>query len=120
MEQVINLKEKFSGITDYWNPRIAGELNGQHIKLARVRGEFIWHSHAEEDELFYVVSGKLVIELRDGSITLGPGDMTIIPRGVEHRPVAQPEAEIMMFEPASTVNTGEQRTDRTRLDLDSI
>ena len=109
----INLAEKLSEIQDYWNPRIAGELNGQHVKLAKVRGEFVWHRHQNEDELFLVLKGVLDLELRDGTVTLRPGEFFIVPRGVEHRPVAEEEVHLLMFEPASTLNTGNVRNERT-------
>ena len=104
--QKINLAEKFSLITEHWRPKVVGELNGQEVKLVKVRGEFVWHHHEIEDELFLVVRGALRIEFRDGAVTLGPGDMLVIPHGVEHRPVAEAETEILLFEPAATRNTG--------------
>jgi len=109
----VNLAEKLSEIQDYWNPRIAGELNDQHVKLAKVRGEFVWHRHQNEDELFLVLKGVLDLELRDGTVTLRPGEFFIVPRGVEHRPVAEEEVHLLMFEPASTLNTGNVRNERT-------
>lgn len=102
----VNLADKFAQIREHWSPRIVAELNGQHVKLAKLHGEFIWHSHAEEDELFLVIAGRLRIELRDGVIELGPGEMAVIPRGIEHKPVAAEETHVLLFEPASTVNTG--------------
>lgn len=102
----VNLAEKFSQIAEHWRPRVVGELNGQEVKLVKVRGEFVWHHHAAEDELFLVVRGALRLEFRDRAVTLGPGEMLIVPRGVEHRPVAEEEAEILLFEPAATRNTG--------------
>ncbi len=104
--QSINLADKFAQIRQTWSPRIVAELNGQHVKLAKLHGEFIWHSHAEEDELFLVIAGRLRIELRDGALDLGPGEMAVIPRGIEHKPVAAEETHVLLFEPASTVNTG--------------
>ncbi len=104
--RVIRLAEKFGGIAATWRPRIIAELNGQHVKLAKLRGEFVWHAHAAEDELFLVIAGRLRIELRDGALELGAGDLAVIPRGVEHRPVAAEEAHVLLFEPVSTVNTG--------------
>ena len=101
-----NLSEKLKGITDHWNPRIVGELNGQHVKLVKFRGEFVWHKHEHEDELFLVIKGSFVMELRDKSVTMREGDSIIIPRGVEHRPVAEEEVEVLLFEPAGTLNTG--------------
>jgi mannose-6-phosphate isomerase-like protein (cupin superfamily) len=112
MEKV-NVVEKLRLFSDHWHPRIVGELNGQYVKLAKVEGEFDWHQHANEDELFFVVSGCLTIKLRDRDITLEEGEFFIVPRGVEHRPVAEQEAHVMLFEPKSTLNTGEERTDRT-------
>lgn len=103
----INLAEKLRAFDDPWNPRIVAELNGQHVKLAKLKGEFVWHSHADEDELFFVVAGQLDMELRDGTVRLEAGDLFVVPRGVEHRPVAHEEAHVMMFEPASTLNTGD-------------
>ena len=112
--QKINLAEKFSGITEYRSPKIAGELNGQHVKLVKMKGEFIWHHHDDEDELFLVVKGKFVMELRTGNIEVNEGEFIVVPRGVEHRPVAAEEAHIILFEPAATVNTGNIRNDYTR------
>jgi mannose-6-phosphate isomerase-like protein (cupin superfamily) len=112
-KEPVNLAEKLSEIQDYWNPRIAGELNGQHVKLAKVRGEFVWHRHQTEDELFLVLKGVLCLELRDGTVTLRPGEFFIVPRGVEHRPFAEEEVHLLLFEPASTLNTGNVRNERT-------
>ncbi|MFH1764038.1 MAG: cupin domain-containing protein [Gemmatimonadota bacterium] len=109
----VNLAAKFSEIQDYWNPRIAGELNGQQVKLAKVKGEFVWHRHQNEDEFFLVLKGVLSLELRDGTVTLRPGEFFIVPQGVEHRPVAEEEVHLLMFEPASTLNTGNLRNERT-------
>jgi len=102
----INLADKFSRITEHWRPKVVAELNGQEVKLVKVRGEFVWHHHEVEDELFLVVRGVLRIEFRDHVVTLGPGELLVIPRGVEHRPVAPEEVELMLFEPAATRNTG--------------
>ncbi len=104
---VANLDEKFSLVRDQWSPRIVAQVNDYHVKIAKVQGEFVWHSHPETDELFFVHRGRLTIELRDGSVTLGPGELFVAPRGVEHRPVAAGECEIVMFEPAGTRNTGD-------------
>lgn len=109
----ISLDEKLAAIDDHWNPRIVAELNGQHVKLAKVRGEFVWHSHAGADELFLVLHGRLRLDLRDGNVVLGPGEIAVVPRGVEHRPVAEEETHLLLFEPAGTVNTGELRNERT-------
>jgi mannose-6-phosphate isomerase-like protein (cupin superfamily) len=113
----INLSEKFAAFADHWSPKIVGELNGQQVKLAKFQGEFVWHHHEHEDELFLVHRGRFRMELRDKVIELGPGDLIIIPRGVEHRPVADDEVEVMLFEPASTLNTGNLRNERTRDEL---
>ncbi len=118
--QKVNLEEKLNIFHDHWNPRIAGELNGQHVKLAKLKGEFIWHTHEQEDELFLVLKGSLKMELRDQTIELQEGEFLIVPRGVEHRPVAEEEVSILLFEPASTVNTGDQPGQRTRIQLDHI
>jgi mannose-6-phosphate isomerase-like protein (cupin superfamily) len=116
-----NLQDKFSQIQDFWNPRVAGELNGQQVKLAKFKGAFDWHHHEHEDEFFLVVSGSFEMHLRDKVITLNPGEFIVIPRGVEHRPVAPTEAEVLMFEPASTINTGNlDNSDLTRTDLQKI
>lgn len=112
--QKVNLVEKFSGITEYRSPKIAGALNGQHVKLVKMKGEFIWHHHDEEDELFLVVKGKFLMELRTGDIEVNEGEFIVIPRGVEHRPVAAEEAHIILFEPVTTVNTGNIRNEYTR------
>ncbi len=105
MEKV-NLAEKLSQFSDHFNPRIAGELNGQQVKLVKFKGEFVWHHHDNEDELFYVIKGSFDMHLRDKIITVNEGEFLIMPRGVEHKPVANEEVEIMLFEPASTLNTG--------------
>jgi len=105
MERV-NLREKLALFSDHWNPRIVGELNGQHVRLVKFQGEFIWHSHAEEDELFLVLRGSFRMDFRDKSVMLREGDFIIVPRRVEHRPFAEQEVEVMLFEPAQTRNTG--------------
>jgi mannose-6-phosphate isomerase-like protein (cupin superfamily) len=109
----INLAEKFGRFTDQWSPKIIADLNDSHVKLARVQGEFVWHHHADEDEMFLVLQGELTIELRDGQVILGPGEMAVIPRGVEHRPVARAEVQLMLIEPKVTRHTGNVVTDRT-------
>jgi len=112
-QRSVNLAEKLAEIQDYWSPHIVGELNGQAVKLAKVKGEFIWHHHQNEDELFLVVDGMLRLEFRDESVTLGPGEFCIVPRGVEHKPVAKEEVHLLMFEPTSTLNTGNVVNERT-------
>ncbi|PKV63307.1 cupin domain-containing protein [Pontibacter ramchanderi] len=117
----INLAEKFALIPDHWNPRIAGELNGQQVKLAKFKGAFDWHHHEHEDELFLVVKGSFEMQFRDRAITLQPGEFLIVPRGVEHRPVASEEAEVLLFEPATTLNTGNLTdSERTRTNLERL
>ncbi|HRY43141.1 MAG TPA: cupin domain-containing protein [Thermoanaerobaculia bacterium] len=103
---VVNLKERLSRFATYWDPKIVGELNGQHVKLAKMKGPFVWHSHEAEDELFLVLDGSLTMEFRDRTVPLRKGELLIVPRGVEHRPVAEEEVHVLLFEPASTVNTG--------------
>lgn len=106
MTSKINLAEKLSQITEHWKPRILGELNGQQLKLVKVRGTFVWHHHENEDEAFLCLSGRLRIEFRDRSVDLGPGELYILPRGIEHRTSADDETHILVFEPAGTRNTG--------------
>jgi mannose-6-phosphate isomerase-like protein (cupin superfamily) len=117
MEKV-NLADKLSQFTDCWRPRIVGELNGQHVKVAKLRGEFVWHHHADADELFLVLAGRLVIQLRDGEVTLQPGELFIVPRGVDHRPVADDDVHVLLFEPIGTLNTGNVVNERTVRDLE--
>lgn len=112
MEKV-NLNEKLALFSEHWSPRVVGELNGQQVKLVKLQGEFVWHHHEAEDELFLVVRGTLAIHLRDGVVDLDEGEFFIVPRGVEHKPVAQREAHVLLLEPASTLNTGNVRNDRT-------
>ena len=111
--QKVNLSEKFSRINDYWKPKIAGEVNEAYVKLVKLQGEFIWHHHEQEDELFLVVAGQLRMQLRDGDLLLNPGEFVIIPRGVEHRPVAEQECQVVLLEPRSTLNTGNVTNERT-------
>ena len=116
----IKLAEKFAQFSDHWSPRIVAELNGQQVKLVKLRGEFVWHHHEHEDELFLVVRGGFRMEFRDRTVELAEGDMIVVPRGVEHRPVATDEACVMLFEPASTVNTGSAGGERTVTQLRRI
>ena len=117
----INLKDKFALFNDYWSPKIIGDLNDSHIKIAKFKGEFTWHKHDNEDELFYVVKGSLLIKLRDEDITLTEGEFVIIPKGVEHFPIAEEEVHVMLIEPKSTLNTGDaRRGDLTVEDLDKL
>lgn len=116
MVEPVNLAEKFALIEDYWSPRIAGELNDSYVKLAKLRGEFVWHHHEQEDELFLVVRGTLCIQLRDRDLWLREGEFAVIPRGVEHRPVASEEVHVLLLEAKTTVNTGNIQDERTRPD----
>jgi mannose-6-phosphate isomerase-like protein (cupin superfamily) len=116
----INLTQKLAQFTEHWKPKIVGELNGQQVKLVKFQGPFVWHHHDAEDELFLVVKGRFRMELRDRNVWLEEGEMIIVPRGVEHRPVAEEEAQVLLFEPASTLNTGNVRNERTVPALERI
>ena len=102
----INVREKLNLIDDHWNPRIIGELNGQQVKVAKIEGEFVWHNHKNEDELFYIIKGKLIIDIRDKEVELNEGEMIIVPKGVDHKPIAEQEVWIMLFEPKNIKHTG--------------
>lgn len=119
MEKV-NIREKLDQFSDHWNPRIIGELNGQHVKAVKLKGEFIWHHHDHEDELFLVTKGMLRMEFRDKTTEVKEGEFIIVPRKVEHRPVAPEEVHILLFEPASTLNTGNVENERTRKALEKM
>ncbi|MEW6468305.1 MAG: cupin domain-containing protein [Bacteroidota bacterium] len=119
MEKV-NIAEKLSLFSDHWNPRIAGELNGQQVKLVKFKGEFVWHKHDHEDELFYVLEGEFDMQFRDKTVKLKKNEFLIVPRGVEHRPVAENEVSVMLFEPAGTINTGNEQNELTREKPDRI
>lgn len=116
----INLQEKLSLFQEHWSPKIVGELNGQHVKLAKLKGEFIWHHHEQEDELFWVLKGTLKMEFRDKTVLIHENEFLIVPRGVEHRPVAEEEVSVLLFEPASTLNTGNTQNEFTKDHLDRI
>jgi mannose-6-phosphate isomerase-like protein (cupin superfamily) len=116
----VNLSDKLARISAHWQPKIVGDLNGQQVKLVKFKGPFVWHSHEHEDELFLVVRGHFRMELRDGDIELREGELLIVPRGVEHRPVADEEVDVLLFEPASTLNTGNVRDERTLDQLERI
>ena len=120
MADVVNLARKFSLFQDYWSPKIVAELNDSYIKLVKLKGEFVWHQHETEDELFLVVKGRLLIKLRDRDIWLEEGEFTVIPRGVEHLPVAAEEVHVVLLEPKTTVNTGDVQSERTVTDLQRI
>lgn len=118
--QKVNLKEKLKAFTEYWSPKVVGELNNQLVKIAKFKGEFIRHHHEQEDELFYVVNGTLFIELDDKTLELQPGEFVVIPRGVEHKPYAPEEVSVLLFEPATTLNTGNKTNALTKPDLERI
>jgi mannose-6-phosphate isomerase-like protein (cupin superfamily) len=116
----VNVAEKFKQIHEYWKPCIAAELNGQHVKLAKLKGEFVWHHHDKEDEMFLVMKGRFRMEFQDKQGWVEEGEFIVVPRGIEHRPVAEEEVHVILFEPASTLNTGNVRNDRTQEKLDAI
>ncbi len=116
----VNIAEKLSLFDEPWSPKIVGELNGQHVKLVRLSGEFVWHHHDDEDEMFLVVDGRFRMEFRDREVWIERGEFIVVPRGVEHRPVAEEEASVMLFEPASTLNTGNVTGEMTVAELDKI
>ena len=119
--EVVNLKEKLGRVQEYWSPKIVGELNDTYVKVVKLRGEFVWHHHAGEDELFFVVEGRLRMQLRDGNRDLGPGEFIIVPRGVEHCPKAlTDEVHVVLIEPQTTLNTGNVVNERTVRDLERI
>ena len=118
--KVINIKEKFDLFNEHWTPKLIGELNGQSVKIAKVKGEFVWHNHKDEDELFYIIKGTLKIDLEGEMLTLREGDMTIIPRGVEHKPIAEEEVWLMLFEPTNTKHTGEVEHELTKKNIEKI
>ena len=116
----VNLAEKLALFQDRWSPKVVGELNGQHVKLVKFQGEFVWHKHDHEDELFLVVKGRFRMDFRDRQVRLEEGEFLIVPRGVDHRPVADEEVHVLLFEPASTLNTGDVREERTVVDPERI
>lgn len=109
----INVKEKLDLINDLWNPRVIAELNGQQVKIAKIKGEFVWHNHKDEDELFYILKGKMVMEFREKKVSVNEGEMIVVPKGVEHRPVAEKEVWIMLFEPQNIKHTGDVKSNVT-------
>jgi mannose-6-phosphate isomerase-like protein (cupin superfamily) len=116
----VDLSKVFASITTYWDPHIAGDLNGQQVKCVKLKGEFVWHKHDSEDELFLVHRGTLHMRLRTGVVTIGPDQFLIVPRGVEHQPYAPEEVEVVLFEPASTLNTGNVRNEFTKENLKRV
>ncbi len=118
--RVVNLAATFARFPDHWSPKIVGDVNDAHVKLVKLKGEFVWHHHDQEDELFLVVKGRLVLKLRDRDLVLGPGEFAIIPHGVEHLPVADEETHVLLLEPKTTLNTGNVRNERTVPDLERL
>lgn len=116
----VNLKEMFGRFQDHWKPKIVGEVNDSLVKLVKFTGEFVWHHHDREDELFLVVKGRMRMQLREGDVVVGPGEFIIIPHGVEHKPVADEETEVLLFEPNSTLNTGNVQNERTVPQLERL
>ena len=116
----VNIAQKLSLFDEHWRPKIVGELNGQHVKLVKFLGEFVWHHHDDEDEMFLVVDGRFKMEFRDREVWIEAGEFIVVPRGVEHRPVAEEEVSVMLFEPASTLNTGNVTDEMTVAELDRI
>jgi mannose-6-phosphate isomerase-like protein (cupin superfamily) len=120
MLEKVDLAEKLSLFDEPWSPKVVAELNDTHVKVVKLEGEFVWHHHDDEDELFWVVAGRLRMELRDGDVTLDPGELLVVPRGVEHRPVAEEETHVVLIEPKTTLNTGNVRNERTVDELERI
>ena len=118
--QKVSIKDKLALFNDYWSPKIIGELNGQHVKLAKFKGEFIWHKHDNEHEMFWVLNGRLKIEFRDKLVELNENEFIIIPKGIEHKPIAENEVSVLLFEPKTTLNTGNQKSSLTHETLDEI
>ncbi|MEJ2193686.1 MAG: cupin domain-containing protein [Ignavibacteriaceae bacterium] len=116
----VNIDQKLSLFSEYWDPKIVGELNGQYVKLVKLKGEFVWHKHDNEDEMFYVLKGKFNMEYRDKTVEIGKNEFVIVPKGVEHRPVAKEEASVMLFEPKSILNTGDKQNEFTKVNLQEI
>ncbi len=120
MIRKVSLAEKLGSFQDHWSPKIVGEVNDAFVKLVKFQGDFVWHHHDTEDELFLVVKGRLRMRLRDGELVVGEGELVIVPRGIEHLPVADKETHVLLFEPKTTVNTGNVRSERTVTDPDRI
>ncbi|MER2057904.1 MAG: cupin domain-containing protein [Niallia sp.] len=120
MMEKVNLAEKFSIFNDSWNPKIVGELNESFVKLVKVKDEFVWHQHENEDEMFLVVKGKLLIKFRDRDVWINEGEFLVVPRGVEHMPVAEEEVHVLLLEPKTTINTGNEVNEKTKTNLETI
>ncbi len=114
MNSVINFRAELEHVTDYWSPRVVGRVNDQYVKVAKLKGEFVWHKHDDEDELFFIIKGRLVIQYEDGAVTLNEGEFHIVPKGVRHNPLAEEECWIALIEPVATKHTGDVVTDRTK------
>lgn len=120
MLEKVNLADKLATFTDHWSPKLVGEVNATAVKLVKFQGEFVWHSHEKEDELFYIVKGSFTLRLRDGDVTLNAGEFVIVPKGTEHQPYAEHEVEVMLVEPNTTLNTGDVSNERTVADIERI
>ncbi|WP_218776520.1 cupin domain-containing protein [Brevibacillus brevis] len=120
MMEKVNVAEKFTLFHEYWSPKIVGEINDSYVKLVKLKGEFVWHQHENEDEMFLVVKGKLLIKFRDKDVWLNEGEFLIVPKGVEHMPVAEEEVHVLLLEPKTTLNTGDQVNEKTVTDLETI
>jgi len=118
--KIVNINEKLSLFNEFWNPKIVGELNGQYVKLVKLKGEFVWHKHDNEDEMFFVIKGRLKMEFRDKIVELNENEFIIVPRGFEHKPVAKEEVSVMLFEPVSVLNTGDTRNEFTKEHIEKI
>jgi mannose-6-phosphate isomerase-like protein (cupin superfamily) len=118
--EVINLNEKLSKVNEYWSPKIVGELNDSYVKVVKFTGEFVWHHHDNEDELFWVIKGRLRMRFRDRDVDVLPGEFIIVPKGVEHMPVADQEVEVVLLEPKTTLNTGNVRNEHTLVELERL
>ncbi len=114
---VVNLEHKLTGLSEHWSPKVVERFNGHEVMVVKAKGEFVWHSHDDTDDLFLVLKGKLTIQLRDGDVQLGPGDLYVVPKGVEHRPVADDEVHLLLIEPAGTPNTGDKATAAIKEDI---
>ncbi|MDF1667041.1 MAG: cupin domain-containing protein [Planctomycetota bacterium] len=120
MTTKVNVNDKFKLFTEQWTPKVVGQVNDQHVKIARIQGDFVWHKHDNEDEMFMVIDGEIDIEFRDKTVHLTVGEFMVVPKGVEHRPRAQKEAKIMLIEPVTTLNTGDQVTEQTQEVLETL
>lgn len=118
--EVVNIKEKFNLFNEHWSPKIIGQLNGQDVKVAKLKGEFVWHDHKDEDELFYIIKGSLILVFRDKTVTLNEGEMIIVPKGIEHKPIAEKEVWVLLFEPSTIKHTGGVKHEFTKESFEKI